>query len=758
MEKKLHVNQIKNRQYILSPAVQSGNDRECVNKDFYQEGDNSSVSIGKLGIGMQVVHRKTGIPYTIVHFEKNRVTKLQKKINSTLDLMYNSSHPYLFRLLNHYETDSHVFMIFESYDGDSLDDKILKDRCDLENSLKYLVEVMLGVQHMHRFKLFNLNVNPENVLINECVKLTDYGLKMEGKSKKPKRTNILLKKDNINYLINAYTSPEELNAILNKKPCILNGKTDSWNCGILLYEMLTKFGSPFKGKTNEEFINAILNCEIDLEPISDPFCKELISKLVRKNPEERIDIDKVLNMDDIKNVDIEQPEIDFSDNIINPIDEDEFNKNQQILEQSISTNKNNNQLKNTTSSPNPEANNKNQQYKKEITNLKSENDSLKQLVEDLRKQVVSSGRKKRAASKHSKLKSMVIDMGSEIVADQNEQGIQNEKEENTEKNENEKKEDGGINLDDILNDEDNDLEVKKDEKKDKMENKIEEINKGIKHEIIQEEDDEDEDYSDKEEEYNDENLFVRCEKYKERNNQLKEKLHKLSKKNKRFKIIEEEYKKQIELLKDEKDKKILETLEKINTEPIYEINDLVNIILNSINIFKNSHTELKSSIEKLISISDTQNQKLSEENKNYLDTKTKLFFDIMNNKISEAEAYNELNKPEDKNGNKIQNQINDTNNNKIEDKNNEYKQKYEEMKKKEELLNEKIKMLEENLKNVEDLKNVTLKEREELSVQFQQFVQKSGTAETKIQDLKRFINENVDNEKAKRLFNDLHIN
>ena len=198
-------------------------------------------------------------------------------------------------------------------------------------------------------------------------------------------------------------------------------------------------------------------------------------------------------------------------------------------------------------------------------------------------------------------------------------------------------------------------------------------------------------------------------------------------------------------------------MEKINTEPIYEINDLVNIILNSINIFKNSHTELKSSIEKLISISDTQNQKLSVENKNFLDTKTKLFFDIMNNKISQAEAENEINKIEDKNGNKNKNENNNKNNDKIGVKNDEYKIKYEDIKKKEELLNEKIKVLEENLKNLEELKNATLKDHQELSVQFQQFVQKSGTAETKIQDLKRFINENVDKEKAKSLFNDLHI-
>ena len=742
MENKLHINQIKNRQYILSPAVKSGNDRECVNKDFYQEGDNSSVSIGKLGLGMKVVHRKTGIPYTIIHFEKERVSKfkLTKKINSTLELMYNSSHAYLFRLLNHYETDSHVFMIFEPCDGYSLEEIIMKGRCDMENSLKYLVEVMLGIQHMHNFRLFNLNVNPENILVTECIKLTDYGLKMEGKNQKPKRTNIILKKENINYIINAYTSPEELNAIINRKPCILNGKTDSWNCGILLYEMLTKFQSPFKGKNNEEFIKAILNCEIDLEPIKDPFCRDLISKLVRKNPQDRIDINEVLNMDEIKNVDIEQPVIDFIDNIINPIDEQEFLNNTQNNGKPDSKNNINGQ--NAGKIPS-ETENKNQHLNKELTNLKSENDNLKQLVDDLRKQVVSSGSKKQASKHVSNLKSMVIDVGSEIVDEQNIQRENQEKDDN----------DDGANLDDLLNDEE---DTKKNEK-DKTENKIKEIKKNMKHEVIEEEEDDDEDFSDKEEEYNDENLFVRCEKYKERNNQLKEKLQKLSKKNKQLKSNEDVYKKEIEKLKNEKNKNILETLEKINTTPIYEINDLVNVILNSIKIFKNTQNDIKTSVDKLVTISETQNEKLKEENKKYLDNKTKLFFDIMNNKISEKEALDELNKPELKNENENKNDLNSTNKNKVAENNIDYKEKYEELKRSEELLNTKIKLLEENVKTAEELKKATLKDHQELSFQFQQFVQKSGIAETKIQELKRYINDNFDSEKAKKIFEDYNI-
>jgi serine/threonine protein kinase len=735
MEKRLHINQIENRQYVLSPAIQSGNDRECINKDFYQEGDNSSVYIGKLGLGMKVVHRKTNIPYTIIHFEKEKVSKLrlQKKINSTLDLMYKSSHPYLFRLLNHYETQTHVFMIFESYDGDSLDQKIINGKCDLQNSLKYLVEVMLGVQHMHSFNLYNLNVNPENVLISECVKLTDYGLKMEGKNEKPKRNTIYKKKENINYIINAYTSPEELNAILNGKPCILNGKTDSWNCGILLYEMLTSFKSPFKGETDEEIIDSILNCNIDLSPIKDDFCRNLISKLVKKNPKDRISIDEVLNMDYIKNVDIEQPEIDFSDNIINPIDEQEFSRNMSTMS---------NSKNNTSNSQNKQnnVNTKNQQYNKAMETLKSENDSLKKMIEDLKKQVVSSKIKKKTSKHTSKLKSMVIDVGGEIIADENE----------------------GQNLGDLLNDDENNPNEK--EKNDNKDNKIDEIKKNIKNEIIEEEEDDDEEFSEKEEEYNDENLFVRCEKYKDRNIQLKDKLLKISRKNKRMKNTIDEYKKEFDNLKSEKNKNILETLEKMNTIPIYQINDLVNVILNSIKIFKASQNDFKKSIDKLINLSDEHYTKLSEENRKYIDGKAKLFIDIMNNKITDIEAYNNLNntnkevdkKKDDENINYTnKNSVNNVN---IKNKKDEYKGKYEELLKKQELLKQRIKVLEESLIAKEDLNKITTKNNEELTKKLQEVANNWMNSKATIEDLKRFINENVQqHDKIKKIYEQLHL-
>ena len=287
-EQDLRLNKINSREFMLSPAVSSGNDRESSSKDFYQYTKNI-LYLGCLGVGMKVKHCQTEIPYTIVNFEKEKISRLnlQEKINSTLDLMYRSIHPYLFRLLNHYETEERIGLIFEPFEGDSLDNLIQRGKCDIQTSLKYFVEILIAVNHMNNLGLYNLNIRPENILVDESIKITDFGLKMTGKPEIPKRAKDMVTIGNRTIIIDAYFSPEEINSILNTKEKInLNSKLDSWKCGILLFEMLTNFKSPFSINNNDtnyisfenELINAIMKEEIDLSLINDNFCRDLISK------------------------------------------------------------------------------------------------------------------------------------------------------------------------------------------------------------------------------------------------------------------------------------------------------------------------------------------------------------------------------------------------------------------------------------------------------------------------------------------------
>ena len=673
-DKNIHINQISNRQYILSPAIQSGNDKECSNKDFYQE-DVEVPNLGRLGLGMKVVHRKTQIPYTIINFEKQKVAnlKFQEKINSTIDLMYKTSHPYLFRLLNHYETEGHVFLIFEPYDGDSLDHIIQKGKCDLTTALKYFVEILLGIQHMHTFGFYNLNIYPENILIGECVKLTDYGLKMTGKNDGPKREKRRLRKGNLNYVINAYHTPEEIIGLLSGSIPASGPKTDSWNCGILLYEMLTNFKSPFKGDTDENYINSLINAEIDLSVIKDEFCKDLISKLIKRNPEDRIDIEDILNMEYIKNINIEQPEIDPSDNIINPDDDEE--EEEKINE--------NNENENENENENVNENEKENEDDKDdiIKRLKEENEYLKKALELT-------------------------------------QGLKGE--ENTEVNKNKLKPLESLNIN-----QNGEIASKGDSHKNILNFIEEKDNNQQQNSSSSEEENDDNTFGDSSsEEMNNESLYVRCERYKEKYLKSKKKIKKLEKKIKNLNGEINQLQKEKNQIKEQKSLNILNNFEKLNTSKINDINELSEIILNSVNLFRESQKNIESLIDKLISISAEEHLSLINENKKYIDNKGKTFFETLEKLNMNGNKQRDVDIAKEREERKKMDKKKDS-------EISELKTKYEISKQREALLNDKIKALEERNNATVELNKSLAKKLEEFDIHFKKSENKMEGGEQK---------------------------
>ena len=675
-DKNIHINQISNRQYILSPAIQSGNDKECSNKDFYQE-DVEVPNLGRLGLGMKVVHRKTQIPYTIINFEKQKVAnlKFQEKINSTIDLMYKTSHPYLFRLLNHYETEGHVFLIFEPYDGDSLDHIIQKGKCDLTTALKYFVEILLGIQHMHTFGFYNLNIYPENILIGECVKLTDYGLKMTGKNDGPKREKRRLRKGNLNYVINAYHTPEEIIGLLSGSIPASGPKTDSWNCGILLYEMLTNFKSPFKGDTDENYINSLINAEIDLSVIKDEFCKDLISKLIKRNPEDRIDIEDILNMEYIKNINIEQPEIDPSDNIINP-DDDEEEEEEKINE--------NNENENENENENVNENEKENEDDKDdiIKRLKEENEYLKKALE-LTQGLKGEENTEVNKNKLKPLESLNINQNGEIAS----------------------KGDSHKNILKFIEEKDN--------------------NQQQNSSSSEEEENDDNTFGDSSsEEMNNESLYVRCERYKEKYLKSKKKIKKLEKKIKNLNGEINQLQKEKNQIKEQKSLNILNNFEKLNTSKINDINELSEIILNSVNLFRESQKNIESLIDKLISISAEEHLSLINENKKYIDNKGKTFFETLEKLNMNGNKQRDVDIAKEREERKKMDKKKDS-------EISELKTKYEISKQREALLNDKIKALEERNNATVELNKSLAKKLEEFDIHFKKSENKMEGGEQK---------------------------
>ena len=582
MSNPIHINKISNRQYILSPTVKNGLDRECCSKDFCN-ADENDIDIGKLGMGIHVRHIKTSNEYIIINFEKEKVknNNLQEKINKTLELMYKCVDPYIFRLLNHYEEEENVFLIFEMYEGETLAKKIQSNKIDKEDALKYFTEIIMGIKKFHSLNVFNINICPENILIGDCVKITDYGIKMSRKNEPPNRKIHYLKKGNYNITINSYTTPEEIIGIQNNVHAKLSKKTDSWNVGILLYEMLTGFQCPFKNyNSSEEMINSILNAELDLEKIDDEFCRMLIEKLVRKEQEDRIDIDDIIsNFDEIKNVNIEQPILDMDDCIINDGEDDSY-------------------------AP-PIIRGNNYDYDGVIEDLRNENENLKLMVENLKNRMSLMSEDFNYKSLRPGKNEYEYDRESNVI--NNKVSLNNEFK-------------GHIVTDSELNRK----EIYLDEKLKNFGDKKISINNEY-------------DFSDDDDEIDDdlnllskEKLIEKIKFFKNKNDILKNKLKNEIELKKNFENLNMSLNKKNFELEEKIKLNEFDKIEKLNEKNENNINEL-NVKLNKLlEIFSDNENEFKILVEKLIKISEDSNKKLIEENENFINNNDKKIINIIN--------------------------------------------------------------------------------------------------------------------------------
>jgi len=73
-----------------------------------------------------------------------------------------------------------------------------------------------------------------------------------------------------------------------------NKSLDIWNIGVLMFELLT--GSPpFEGSSQQELFDSILHFRIKWPKGFPPTARDLVTKLLKTNPNERMPLDEITN-------------------------------------------------------------------------------------------------------------------------------------------------------------------------------------------------------------------------------------------------------------------------------------------------------------------------------------------------------------------------------------------------------------------------------------------------------------------------------
>ena len=220
------------------------------------------------------------------------------------------------------------------------------------------------------------------------------------------------------------------------------------------------------------------------------------------------------------------------------------------------------------------------------------------------------------------------------------------------------------------------------------------------------------------------NLYEKSERFREKYQSAKKKVRKLKKKIKNLNSSLSQLQKEKKQIEEQKTLNILNNFEKINTNKINDINELSNIILNSVNLFRDSQQNLETLIEKLITISAEEHISLIEENKKYIDNKGKLFFEALDNLSTSGNKQTEIDYNKEKEERKKSDKKKDL-------EIAELKSKYEISKQREALLNERIKALEERNNATKELNKNLMRKQEELDKYYQIIARKKENEEGK---------------------------
>ena len=340
------INKISNRLFILSPVVINGKDIECSKSDFFQE-EKECINLGYIGKAIRATHKKTNRLYSIKAIRKDKIVKVNftNTLNKYIEIMYKVDHCYFLRLLNHFEDDNNLYLIFQCINEATLLDKINLRILTKDKIFKYFKQILEALQFLHSKNIYFCSLEPESIIIdnNDNVRLTDYVFSKITGFESNQRCGF--KTDDQTY-INSYVAPELISnkkGKLHKHRSKGSEKSDIWELGILLYEMLTGNLLFYKGGMSTEEFYQIITTPITknkdiIKTISEipKECKmlsDIIIQLLDFNPSKRISIEKILKTKFIMEVFYDKIRIDPGERIINLKNANEYwSPEQQLID------------------------------------------------------------------------------------------------------------------------------------------------------------------------------------------------------------------------------------------------------------------------------------------------------------------------------------------------------------------------------------------------------------------------------------------
>ena len=269
---------------FASQAVEGGLRSRSVCRKMCANDFDSLRCLGKGAFGTVhlVKQQATGRLFAQKQFKKASLTVHKRMIEQTRTertiLESVNRHPFVVKLFYAFQDQEKLYLILEYAQGGELFTHLAMERMFSEEvAAFYMAEMILALEHLHHnVRVIYRDLKPENCLLDAegHLLLTDFGLSKVALEEEDHRANSIL--GTIEYM-----APE-----------VIQGQgydftVDWWGLGAIGFDLLT--GSPpFGGNNHAKIQQNILKQKLQLPYFLGPDAKDLLTRLLRKEPAKRL--------------------------------------------------------------------------------------------------------------------------------------------------------------------------------------------------------------------------------------------------------------------------------------------------------------------------------------------------------------------------------------------------------------------------------------------------------------------------------------
>uniref|UniRef100_A0A8C5QTJ2 non-specific serine/threonine protein kinase n=1 Tax=Leptobrachium leishanense TaxID=445787 RepID=A0A8C5QTJ2_9ANUR len=211
------------------------------------------------------------------HLEKAGV---EHQLRREVEIQSHLRHPNILRLYGYFHDATRVYLILDYAPRGELYRELQRcSKFDDQRSATYITELADALVYCHSKKVIHRDIKPENLLLgsNGELKIADFGWSVHAPSSR--RTTLCGTLD--------YLPPEMIEGRMHDE------KVDLWSLGVLCYEFLVG-KPPFETESHQETYRRISKVEFHFPPFVVEGARDLISKLLKHNPNQRLPLREIL--------------------------------------------------------------------------------------------------------------------------------------------------------------------------------------------------------------------------------------------------------------------------------------------------------------------------------------------------------------------------------------------------------------------------------------------------------------------------------